>query len=129
MLTKQCDLLSDAVDIYDGPEWTANAEPTVEEDGLSFIDAVENSSMAISPEWQHVVLQGQSLRQSFGPVAGPRHQVWASVLGDVGCNQFAGVQAGETKAQSSTPASVHAGQTKTHLNEKQWYKNTYISNS
>ena len=61
MLTKHCDLLSDAVDIYDGPEWTADAEPTVEEDWLSVIDAVENSSMAVGPEWQHVVLQGQPL--------------------------------------------------------------------
>lgn len=50
MLTEQCDLLSDAIDIYDGPEWAADAEPTVEKDWLSVIDAVENSSMAISPE-------------------------------------------------------------------------------
>lgn len=56
MLTKQCDLLSDAVDIYDGPQWTADAESTVKEDGLAFVDAIENSSMAISPESQNVVL-------------------------------------------------------------------------
>lgn len=119
MLTKQCDFLNDAIDIYDGPEWAADAETTVEEDGLSFVDAVENSSMAISPEWQHVVLHGQSLRQSFGPVSRPRHQVWASILGDVGSIQFAGVQTGEAKAQSSTPSSVHTSQTKTHLSKQQ----------
>lgn len=83
MLTKQCDLLSDAVDIYDGPQWTADAESTVKEDGLAFVDAIENSSMAISPESQNVVLQGQSLGQSLGPVTGPSHQVWASILGDI----------------------------------------------
>lgn len=83
MLTEQCDLLSDAVDIYDGPERAADAEPAVEEDGLPFVDAVENSSVAIGPERQHVVLQGQSLRQRFGPVSGPRHQVRAGVFGDV----------------------------------------------
>lgn len=98
MLTKQRDLLSDAIDVYDGPERTADAEPAVKEDGLSFIDAVENSSMTIGPERQHVVPQGQSLRQSLGPVAGPCHQVWASVLGDVCSDQFAGVQTGEAKA-------------------------------
>lgn len=98
MLTKQRDLLSDAIDIYDGPEWTADAEPAVEEDGLSVVDAVENSPVAVGPERQHVVLQGQPLGQSFGPVAGPCHQVWASVLGDVCGEQFAGVQTGETKA-------------------------------
>ena len=98
MLTEQRDLLSDAIDIYDGPERTADAEPTVKEDGLSFVDAVENPSVAIGPERQHVVLQGQSLRQSLGPVAGPCHQVRASVLGDVRSDEFAGVQTGEAKA-------------------------------
>lgn len=118
MFTEQRDLLGDAVDIYDGPQWTANAEPTMEENGLSIIDAVENPPMTIGPERQHIILQGQSLRQSFGPVAGSCHQVRASILGDVGSNQFARVQAGETKAKSSTPASVDTGQTKTHLNEE-----------
>lgn len=91
MFTEQSDLLSDAVDIYDGPQRTADAEPTVEEDWLSIIDAVENSPMAIGPERQHIVLQSQSLRQGFGPVARSCHQVWASVLGDVGSDQFARV--------------------------------------
>ena len=124
-LTEQRDLLGDAVDIYDGPEWTANAEAAVEEDGLSVIDAVENSSVAIGPECQHIVLQGQSLWQSFGPVAGPGHQVRASVLGDVGGDQFPGVQTGESEAQRSAPARVHTAQTKTHLNEDQWCE--YVS--
>lgn len=50
MLTKECDILSDSVDIYDGPKSTADAQPAVKEDGLSFIDAIENSSMAVGPE-------------------------------------------------------------------------------
>lgn len=116
--TEQRDLLRDAVDIYNGPERTADAEPAVEEDRLSIVDAVENSSMAVGPEGQHVVPQGHSLGQSFGPVAGPRHQVRAGVLGDVCRGQFAGVQTGETKAQCSTPAGVHAAQAKTHLTER-----------
>lgn len=119
MLTEQCDFLSDAVDIYDGPERAADAETAVEEDGLSVVDAVENSSMAIGPEWQHIVLQGQSLGQGFGPVSRPCHQVWASILGDVGRIQFTGVQAGETKAESSTPSSVDTSQTKAHLSKQQ----------
>lgn len=118
MLTKECHLLSDSVDIYDGPQRTADAQPTVEEDGFSFIDAVENSSMAIGPERQNVVLQGQSLRQSFGPVARPCHQVWACIFWDVSGNQFTGVQTGETKTESPTPAGVHTTQSKTHLNKQ-----------
>lgn len=120
VLTKQCDLLCDAIDVYDGPEWTADAEPTVEKDGLSFINAVKDSSMAVSPERQNIILQGQSFREGFGPVARPGHQVWTGVLWDVCGNQFAWVQTGETKAQRSTPASVHTTQAKTHLDQHHW---------
>lgn len=50
MLTEERDLLSDSIDVYDGPQRTADAQPAVEEDGLSVIDAVENSPVAIGPE-------------------------------------------------------------------------------
>lgn len=70
----------------------------MEEDGLPFVDAVENSPVAVGPEGQHVVFQGQSFGQGLGPVAGPRHQIRAGVLGDVCSHQFAGVQAGEAEA-------------------------------
>lgn len=97
-LTEQRDLLGDSVDVDDGPQRAADAESTVEKDGLSFVDAVENSPVAVGPEGQHVVFQGESLGQGLGPVAGPCHQIRAGVLGDVCGHQFAGVQAGEAEA-------------------------------
>lgn len=97
-LTEQRDLLGDSIDVDDGPQGAADAEPTVEEDGLSFIDAVENSPVAVGPKGQHVVFQGQPLGQRLGPVAGPRHQIRAGILGDVCGGQLAGVQAGEAEA-------------------------------
>lgn len=96
--TKQRDLLSDAVDIDDGPEWAADAEAAVEEDWLAIVDTVKDPPVAIGPERQHAVLQGESLGKGLGPVAGPRHQIWTSVLGDVRYNQVAGVQTGEAKS-------------------------------
>lgn len=56
VLTEQRDLLGDSIDVDDGPQRAADAEPTVEEDGLSLVDAVENSPVAVGPEGQHVVL-------------------------------------------------------------------------
>lgn len=70
----------------------------MEEDGLALVHAVEDPPVAVGPERQHVVLQGQSLGQSLGPVARPRHQVRAGVLGDVGRQQLARVQTGEAEA-------------------------------
>lgn len=90
----------------------------MEEDGLSFVDAVENSPVAVGPEGQHVVFQGEPLGQRLGPVAGPRHQIRAGVLGDVCGDQFAGVQAGEAEAESSTPTGVNTRQAKTYLELK-----------
>lgn len=97
-LTEQRHLLGDSIDVDDGPQRAADAEATVEEDGLSFVDAVENSPVAVGPEGQHVVFQGEPLGQRLGPVAGPRHQIRAGILGDVCGDQFAGVQAGEAEA-------------------------------
>lgn len=98
MLTEQRDLLGDSVDVDDGPQRAADAESTVEEDGFPFVDAVENSPVAVGPEGQHVVFHGEPLGQGLGPVAGPRHQIRAGVLGDVRGHQFTGVQAGEAEA-------------------------------
>lgn len=118
VLTEQRDLLGDSVDVDDGPQGAADAESTVEEDGLSIVDAVENPPVAVRPEGQHVVLQGESLRQGLGPVPRPSHQIRAGVLGDVRGHQFAGVQAGEAEAEGSAPACVHTGQAKSYLDFK-----------
>lgn len=90
----------------------------MEEDGLAVVDAVENPAVAVGPEGQHVVLQRQPLGQRLGPVARPRHQVRAGILGDVGGDQFARVQAGEAESEGSAPAAVHAGQAEAHLEYK-----------
>lgn len=96
--TEQRDLLGDSVDVDDGPQRAADAEAAVEEDGLALVDAVEDPPVAVGPEGQHVVSQGEPLGQGLGPVAGPGHQIRAGVLGDVRGRQFAGVQAGEAEA-------------------------------
>lgn len=118
MLTEQRDLLGDSVDVDDGPQGAADVESTVEEDGLSVVDAVENPPVAVGPEGQHVVFQGEPLGQGLGPVARPCHQIRAGVLGDVRGPQFAGVQAGEAKAEGSAPPCVHTTQAKAYLDFK-----------
>lgn len=87
----------------------------MEQDGLALVDAVEYPAMPVGPEGQDIVPQGQTLGQGLRPVSGPRHQVRAGVLGDVGGGEFAGVEAGEAEAQRAAPAAVHAGQPQAHL--------------
>lgn len=114
-LTEEGHLLRDAVDVDDGPERGAHVQATVEEHWVALVDAVEDPAVPVGPECQHVVPECQPLGQCLGPVAGPRHQVRAGVLGDVGGGQLAGVQAGEAEAERATPAAVHARQTQAYL--------------
>ena len=87
----------------------------MEEDGLAVVDAVEHAAVAVGPEGKDVVFLGQPLGQGLGPVARPRHEVGAGVLGDLRRGQLAGVKAGEAEAQRAAPARVHAAETQSHL--------------
>ena len=113
--TEELHFIRDAVDVDERPQRAAHGHAAVEEHGLAVVDAVEHAAVAVRPVGQHSVAQRQVLGQRLGPVARPRDQVGAGVLGDVLGAHEGRVVCREAEAQCAAPARAHRHQPQPHL--------------